>query len=117
MAKSKYIEIYKRMEKDKWYTAADLGVAPASMTAMINRNLVERTDTSPRKYRRVANPQATILDILSGFDFEFFTLYKSDQALGMLCFLDKEQIMDCWGKPYDLTNVNRLVVKKVEFSI
>lgn len=117
MAKQKYIELYKTMDKDRWYTAAELGVAPATMTAMVNRNLVEKTDTSPRKYRRLFNPQATILDILSGFEFDFFTLYRSDETLGMLCYLEKEQIMDCWGKPYDLTKVTRLVVKKVEFSI
>jgi hypothetical protein len=117
MARNKYMEIYNRMAVDKWYTAAELGVAPASMTAMINRGLAEKTDTCPRKYRRMANPQASILDILSGFEFEFFTLYKKDKPIGMLCSLDKERIMDCWGKPYDLTDVNRLVVKKQEFEI
>ena len=117
MAKVVYIDIYNSMAKDVWYTAAQLGVAPASMTAMVNRGLVERSETTPRKYKRLANPYVTILDILSKFEFEFFTLYKSDRELGMLCYLEKEKIMDCWGKPYDLTNVNRLVVKRVEFSI
>ena len=31
MAKQKYIELYKTMDKDRWYTAAELGVAPATM--------------------------------------------------------------------------------------
>ena len=117
MAKGKYIDVWKTMAEGVWYTAVELGVAPASMTAMVNRNLVERTASTPRKYRRLANPQVAILDILSGFDFEFFTLYKRNQPIGMLCYLEKEKVMDCWGKPYDLTDVNRLVVKKVEFSI
>lgn len=113
----KYLKIWKQMEDDKWYSAADLGLAPATMTALVNRGMAERTNTAPRKYKKIENKAVVILDYLSKFTFEFFSLYFDNQELGMLCYLQKDKILDCWGKPQDLTHVNRLVVNKQEFTI
>ena len=84
MAKQKYIELYKTMDKDRWYTAAELGVAPATMTAMVNRNLVERTDTSPRKYRRLFNPQATMLEVSEMGTLDAFILKLKERKCTFL---------------------------------
>lgn len=101
----KYLDIYNKMEKDKWYKAAELGVAPASMTAMINRGMVDKTDTSPRLYRRKQNKTVNILKKLGNNfnDGDYFSLYP-EQGLGMLCTVEKERILDCWGNPYNIDN-------------
>lgn len=114
---AKYTEIYMKMEKDKWYLASELGVAPATMTAMVNRGLVEKTDTSPRKYHKISSVLTTVLSILKNYNVEFFGLQKEGAAIGMLCYLDKERIMDCWGNPYDLTGVNRLDIRGEIFEL
>ena len=113
----KYLKIWKQMEQEKWYSAADLGLAPATMTALVNRGMVERTNTTPRKYKKIENKLVSILGILQKFDFEFFSVYFDNEELGMLCYLQKDKILDCWGKPQDLTHVNKLVVNKKEFII
>ena len=113
----KYLKIWNTMEQEKWYSAADLGLAPATMTALVNRGMVERTNTAPRKYKKIENKIVKILSCLQKFSFEFFTLYFDNKTLGMLCYLNKDKVMDCWGKPQDLTHVNRLVVNKQEFII
>ena len=113
----KYITVWNTMEDNKWYTATELGMAAASMTAMVRRGLVVDRAGKPKQYKKVANVLVKILDILKDKDFEFFTLYKTDRPLGMLCSIKNEQVLDCWEKPYDLTNVCKLVVKHQEFTI
>ena len=115
MEDGKYLGIWKIMEDGKWYTASELHVAPATMTAMVRRGLVTAIAGKPKKYKKGINVLVKILDILKDKDFEYFTLYKSDRPLGMLCSLKNEQVLDCWEQPYDLTNVYRLVVKHQEF--
>ena len=113
----KYITVWNTMEDNRWYTATELGMAAASMTAMVRRGLVVDRAGKPKQYKKVANVLVKILDILKDKDFEFFTLYKTDRPLGMLCSIKNEQVLDCWEKPYDLTNVCKLVVKHQEFTI
>ena len=115
--KDAYLDTWAKMEEGKWYTASELGMYAASMTAMVRRGLVEDLNCRPKKYRKKENKLIKILNCLRNFDYEFFTLYREGQSIGMLCSLDKERVLDCWEKLYDLTNVNRLVVKNVEFSI
>lgn len=113
----KYIDIYKQMEDGKWYTAKELGVAPATMTAMINRNLAERTDTSPRQYKKSDTAYARILAKVADNDIEFFGVYKKGEPLGMLCYLDNERIMDYEGKPYDVNGANKVRIGEKYFEI
>ena len=115
--KDKYIDTWNRMEEGKWYTASELGMYAASMTAMIKRGLVDDLNTKPKKYHKKPNKLITILNILKDFDVEFFTLRKENAPYGMLCSLDKERVMDCWGNLYDLENVNYLEVHHQEFNI
>lgn len=115
--KDKYFATWSKMEEGKWYTASELGMAAASMTAMVRRGLVDDWSCRPKKYRKKENKLIKILGYLQNFEYEFFTLYREGETIGMLCSLDKERVLDCWENLYDLTSVNRLVVKKVEFSI
>ena len=113
----KYMSVWNTMEDDKWYTAKELGMAAASMTAMVRRGLVVDRAGKPKQYKKTVSTLAKILEVLKDKEFEYFTLYKTDRQLGMLCSLKNEQILDCWEKPYDLTNVYKLVVKHQEFTI
>ena len=113
----KYLSAWNTMEDDKWYTAKELGMAAASMSAMVRRGLVVDRAGKPKQYKKVANTLVKILEILKDKDFEYFILYKTDRPLGMLCSLKNEQVLDCWEEPYDLTNVYKLVVKHQEFTI
>lgn len=108
-----YLEIYDRMEFNKEYTAKELGVAAASMTAMVRRGLVQKVGNySPNRYIKTQNTLKAILDILKDYpDVEYFTLYKSTQKLGMICSVSNSTVKDCWGNNYDLSNVNMMVVK------
>lgn len=121
---SKYEIIYEQMEFDKWYTAAELKVAPASMTAMVNRGMVEKTDTSPRKYRKIKNVLSEISNLLSKYpNIEYFTLYKKASGdktpLGMMCSYDSKnsKILDCWGKTYDMAGVDRIQIGQNFFQL
>jgi hypothetical protein len=101
-------------------TAKEIGLAAATLSAMARRGLVEVIPGKPNKYRRIDNPTIKIYQLLeenkNNFD-EFFMLRKKDAPYGMLCSLKKGTIMDCWGKEYNLTDVNYLQIGKKEFSI
>ena len=112
---SKYTDLYNRMESNIWYTAAELDVVPATMTAMVNRKFVEKTDTSPKKYRKINNYATQIIELVKNSDF--FTLYKTNHSLGMLCSLKNDVILDCWCNPYDLTDVVSVSVKGKNYPL
>ena len=60
----KYMNVWNTMEDDKWYTAKELGMAAAAMTAMVRRGLVVDRACKPKQYKKEANPLVKILDIL-----------------------------------------------------
>jgi hypothetical protein len=102
-------------------TASAIGLAAATLGAMERRGFVESKPTKPKQYRRVATPQVVVYQLLdehrADFD-EYFTLRKKDAPYGMLCSLDKSgDVLDCWGKKYDLTNVNYAKIGKKEYNI
>ena len=101
-------------------TAAQIGLAAATLSAMARRGLVEVIPGKPNKYRRIDNPAIRIHQLLeenkNDFD-EFFTLRKKDAKLGMLCYIKGGEIVDCWGKRYDLTDVNYLELRTRSFDI
>jgi hypothetical protein len=115
--KDTYINVWNSMEDGQWYTAAELGMAAASMTAMVRRGLVQDKNCRPKKYMKIANPLVKILDILKDKEFEYFTLYKAGRDLGMLCSLKNERVLDCWEKPYDISGAYKLIVNHQEFTI
>jgi hypothetical protein len=114
---SKYLNLYNQMQPDKYYTAAELHVAPATMTAMVNRGFAEKTNTTPRKYIKSASKIVQILSILSGHEGESFIMYTSDRSLGMLCTLKNEGVYDCWEKKFNTTNATKLELKNKQTFI
>jgi hypothetical protein len=101
-------------------TAAQIGLAAATLSAMARRGLVEVIPGKPNKYRRIDNPAIRIHQLLeenkNDFD-EFFTLRKKDVKLGMLCYIKGGEIVDCWGKRYDLTDVCKIEFRTRSFDI
>ena len=111
---SKYLNLYNQMEPGKYYTAAELKVAPATMTAMVNRGFAEKTNTSPRKYIKSNCKIVQILSVLKGHEDESFIVYTSDRSLGMLCTLKNEEVYDCWEKKFNITNATKIELKNNE---
>ena len=101
-------------------TAKEIGLAAATLSAMARRGLIEVIPGKPNKYRRIDNPTIRIHQLLeeNKDDFEeFFMLRKKDAQLGMLCYIKGGEIVDCWGKRYDLTDVNYLELRTKKFNI
>jgi hypothetical protein len=97
-------------------TAAEIGLAAATLSAMARRGLVEVLPGRPNKYRRIDNHSVGLYEIIEQHkDCEFFTLFKTGKELGMLCFVSKGDIVDCWGEKYDLTDVNRILIGKEDY--
>ena len=105
----------------EYATAAVIGLASATLGAMERRGFVESLNTKPKQYRRVITPQVTVYRLLDENKKdagEFFTLRKQNAQIGMLCSLDSSgDVVDCWGKKYDLTGVNYIRIGKKEFNI
>lgn len=98
-------------------TAKEIGIAAATLGAMARRGLVEVLDTTPKQYRRIANPALKIYQLYEKHEDDFFVLYKKNENIGMLCSMSKGDVIDCWGNKYDLTNVCRAVFKKASYEI
>ena len=73
-----YKVIYDKMDWDVVYTASQLGVAAASLTAMSKRGMVEVIDGKPKKYRKVFSPLSKILEAVQGRTSDYFFLHKED---------------------------------------
>ena len=108
------------MVTNEFQTASQIGLAAATLGAMVRRGLVEATNTSPKQYRRSANAAAKIYMLIdqNKDDFDtYFTLRKSTQKLGMLCSFSNNTVLDCWGNSYNLTNVNRIEFRTRAYDI
>lgn len=105
----------------EYATASAIGLAAATLGAMERRGFVESKATKPKQYRRVVTPQVLIYKYIdeNKNDFgEFFILVKAGAPCGMLCSLDKSgDILDCYGKKYDLTNVCKIKFNTKEFDL
>lgn len=112
-------EQYAKVPKE-YATAAEIGMAAATLSAMARRGLVEVLVGKPNKYRRAANPAVRIYQLLeeNKEDYEeFFVLRKKDSQYGMMCSLKKGEIVDCYGEKYDLSDVIRLELRTKVFEV
>ena len=98
-------------------TAKEIGLAAATLGALARRGLVEVLDTTPKQYRRIENPAIKIYQLYEQNKCDFFVLYKKNENIGMLCSMSNGDVVDCWGKKYDLTNVCKAVFKKASYEI
>lgn len=104
----------------EYKTAKEIGLAAATLGAMARRGFVEVQDGSPKKYRKTNNPAINIYHLCEEHknDYDtYFTLYKKDAPYGMLCSIHEGTIVDCWGNPYDLTNVITIEFRKKKFNL
>lgn len=114
------IEEKLNLVSDEYRTASQIGLAAATLGALARRGLVEVLDTTPKQYRKVSGGAAKVYMLIeqNKDDFDtYFCLRKKDKKIGMLCSYSKNTVLDCWGKPYDLTDVNRIDFKTRSFEI
>lgn len=96
----RYREIVDGMQPGVQYTASELGVAPASMTAMVNRGLVEKIVGKPMKYMRPISSSSSeidsrILKALEGYpEDSYFSLQKDNYISGRVCTIQNGQVCD-----------------------
>lgn len=124
-----YKEILDSMEYGKEYTAASLGVAPASMTAMTNRGMVDKIKGSPMRYMRkgqkppkvsVSMMTEKVLNVLKDYpEDSYFSLGKEDYVRGILCVVHEGKIcsVNDYMKPVEDYNDIKYVYikgKKIE---
>jgi hypothetical protein len=101
-------------------TAKEIGLAAATLSAMARRGLVEVISGKPNKYRRIDSPAIRIYQLLDEHKSEIgqmFLLKKKDAPYGMYCSLKQGKIVDCWGKEYDLTDINYAKIGDKEYNI
>ena len=104
----------------EYKTASQIGLPAATLGALARRGMVEVLDTVPKQYRKAPGNIAKIYLLIeqNRDDFDtYFGLTKSDRKIGMLCSFSKNTVLDCWGKPYDLTNVIRIDFRTRSFDI
>ena len=104
----------------EYKTASQIGLPAATLGALARRGMVEVLDTVPKQYRKSPGNIAKIYSLIeqNKDDYDtYFCLRKSDRKIGMLCSFSKNTVLDCWGKPYDLTNVVRINFRTRSFDI
>lgn len=104
----------------EYRTASQIGLPAATLGALARRGMIEVLDTVPKQYRKKSGNISKIYTLIeqNKDDFDtYFCLRKKDRKIGMLCSYSKNTILDCWGKPYDLTDVNRIDFKTRSFEI
>ena len=114
----KYLELYNKMTPGEAKAAAAWGISASSLLAMSRRGLVDVIDGKPKLYRR--KDRSMLLRIMSMLadDIEYFSLYRRNEKLGMLCYLEKGKVFDAFGNPYEVDNrIFKIRIKDKEYSL
>ena len=104
----------------EYKTASEIGLPAATLCALVRRGLVEALDTTPKQYRKVSGNISKIYELIAQNkdDYDtYFCLRKAGRKIGMLCSFSKDKVLDCWGNPYDLTDVNRIDFRTKGFDV
>lgn len=105
---------------EEFKTAREIGLAAATLGALARRGLVEVLDTTPKQYRKINGSTTRIYQLCeeNKADYDtFFSLYKKDKPIGMLCSIVNNTIVDCYGQKYDLTDVCRIEFRTRKFEV
>ena len=111
---------YLAIPTNKYITAKEAGMAPATLLAMSRRGLVKVQDTCPKTYCRINSVAAKIYylcELHADKYGEYFTIYKDNPNYGMFCSIINNIVCDCWGNPYDLTNSTIIKFRQYKFNI
>lgn len=130
-----YQEIWNEMEWDKVYTARELLVAPASLTAMERRGLVKKVGVKPNKYVKIRNKYNEIYSFVDKVRNElenereteeeiihidisdmYFVAWTKDAELGMLCRVKNSAVVDCYDKVYNTNDIVKVMCSGREFN-
>ena len=101
-------------------TAREIGLAAATLGAFARRGMVEVLNGTPKKYKKIVNPAIKIYQLCeeNKNDYDtYFTLWKKNEKIGMLCSISNNDVVDCWGNKYDLTEVDTIKFKTKKFYI
>lgn len=113
---SKYYDLI----PEEFKTAREIGLAAATLGAMARRGLIEVKDGSPKRYRKIDSTAIKIYQLCDMYKDKYdtyFTLYKEGAPYGMLCSITNGTIVDCWGNPYDLTDVIEISFRKKKINL
>ena len=93
---------------DAPFTYKDAGIHFATLNAAANRGYLAKQGN---QYCVAAKGLlfTRIEELASGY--EFISLRKKNQALGMMCSIKGMDVLDAWDKPYDIDSVVEYEVK------
>lgn len=96
---------------NEFATAKEIGLSAQTLSAFVRRGMAEVQQGSPNKYRKIENTSIKVYNFLEKNKNKinhYFGLYKTNEPLGMLCSIVSGEVVDCWGKKYDLQNVYKI---------
>jgi hypothetical protein len=108
------------MPANEWKTAKELGVAPATLTAMVRRNYAKALDTSPKTYCRIKSSAAVLAFLLEKYKSEltnFIGIHRCNEELSMLCSTKNGKVFDCYGNLYDIAAADIVRIGHRYFSL
>lgn len=101
-------------------TAKQIGLSAQTLAAFVRRGMAEVLPGSPNKYRKIENNSIKVYLFLeknkNKID-KYFALYNTNENIGMLCSLSNNEVVDCWGKKYDLQKVYSIRINNEIYKI
>lgn len=116
----KYLQIWFEMKPNQWYTAKQLSVAPATMSAMLNRNMVCAQNCSPKQYSKIISTNVMIYYLLEKYkDFmsNYIDIFCTNRKFAMMCTIKNGIIYDCYDQKFDITHAYKIRIGKRYFSL
>lgn len=104
-----------QMKENERYNASSLGVAGATMTAMVKRGYVIKFDGKPASYQKtVKGSQYSRIwgYIESSPKQEYYSFLKKGERYGMLCRIKGNDIYDCYDKLYSIDDITHVVERE-----
>ena len=95
------------------FTWQESGIHYATLNSLVKRGYLKK-DASDKYCVSKSGYNFAQVEELAG-NADFFTIYLDGKKLGMLCSLKGVDILDCWGKPYDITN-NDFYFQELKFG-
>ena len=108
------------MPANEWKTAKELGVAPATLAAMVRRNYAKASNTSPKTYCREMSSAAVLAFLLEKHK-DIFTGFVGiscyNNKLAMLCTVKDGVVYDCYGNVFDISDAYKIRIGKKYFLL